>query len=150
MQHAIDINGEKIKPNYSGQIAICPFCKEKVIGKCGKIYIWHWQHAPNVNCDLWKESETEWHRSWKNRFPFEWQERIIEKNDQKHIADIFTDNGIVIEFQNSMISSSTISEREMFYEKMIWVLNAQTFKNNLITENKSDKLLAEIDYRYSG
>ncbi|KAF2082082.1 competence protein CoiA [Flavobacterium sharifuzzamanii] len=149
MQHALDIEGEKIKPTYSGQIAFCAFCKEKVIGKCGKIYIWHWQHAHNANCDLWKEAETEWHRSWKNKFPSEWQEKIIKKNNEKHIADIFTDNGIVIEFQNSMISSSTIAEREMFYEKMIWVINAQTFKNNLITENKSDKHLAEIDYRYS-
>lgn len=149
MQHAIDIRGEKIKPNYSGQIAFCAFCKEKVIGKCGKIYIWHWQHVHNANCDLWKEGETEWHRAWKNKFPYDWQEKIIEKKDEKHIADIFTTNGIVIEFQNSMISSSTIAEREIFYEKMIWVINAQTFKNNLVTEKISDKLLVEIERRYS-
>lgn len=149
MQHAIDIKGEKIKPSYSGQTAFCDFCKEKVIGKCGKIYIWHWQHVHNANCDLWKEGETDWHRAWKNKFPFEWQEKIIVKNGEKHIADIFTTNGIVIEFQNSMISSSTIAERERFYQKMIWVINAQTFKNNLVTENISDKLIAEIERRYS-
>lgn len=149
MQHAIDIRGEKIKPGYSGQTAFCDFCKEKVIGKCGKIYIWHWQHVHNANCDVWKEGETDWHRAWKNKFPCDWQEIIIEKNGEKHIADIFTTNGIVIEFQNSMISSSTIAEREIFYEKMIWVINAKTFKNNLVTENISDKLLAEIELRYS-
>ncbi|KQO28419.1 hypothetical protein ASF10_23095 [Flavobacterium sp. Leaf82] len=148
MQHAIDISGEKIKPSFSGQTAYCDFCKEKVIGKCGKIYIWHWQHVHNANCDSWKEGETDWHRAWKNKFPFDWQEKIIVKNDEKHIADIFTTNGIVIEFQNSMISSSTIAQREKFYEKMIWVINAQTFKKNLVTENISDKLLAEIERHY--
>jgi len=149
MQHAIDILGKKISPSYSGEIAFCDFCKEKVIGKCGKIYIWHWQHVHNTNCDLWKEGETDWHRAWKNKFPYDWQEKIIEKNGEKHIADIFTPNGIVIEFQNSNISSSTIAERERFYEKIIWVINAQTFKNNLIIEKISDKLLAEIEHRYS-
>ncbi|TDP00322.1 competence protein CoiA family protein [Flavobacterium sp. 245] len=149
MQHAIDINGKKITPAYSGERAVCGFCKQEVIGKCGEIYIWHWQHVHNADCDLWKEGETKWHRDWKNKFPLDWQETIIEKNSEKHIADIFTPNGIVIEFQNSMISSSIIAEREKFYEKMIWVINAQTFKDNLITENISDQQLAEIDRRYS-
>ncbi|MBS7253337.1 competence protein CoiA family protein [Flavobacterium branchiicola] len=148
MQHAIDISGKKITAAYSGQRAVCDFCKKEVIGKCGEIYIWHWQHVHNADCDLWKEGETEWHRAWKNKFPFDWQETIIEKNSEKHIADIFTPNGIVIEFQNSTISSSTIVEREQFYQKMVWVINAQTFKDNLITENKSDKQLAEIELRY--
>ncbi|MWB95005.1 hypothetical protein GON26_11565 [Flavobacterium sp. GA093] len=148
MQHAIDISGKKITPAYSGEKAVCGFCKKEVRGKCGKIYIWHWQHVHNAACDVWKEGETEWHRAWKNKFPFDWQETIIEKNSEKHIADIFTPNGIVIEFQNSTISSSTIAEREKFYEKMIWVINAQTFKDNLITENKSDEQLAEIELRY--
>lgn len=149
MQHAIDISGKKITPSYSGERAVCGFCKKEVRGRCGKIYIWHWQHVHDTDCDLWKEGETEWHRAWKNKFPFDWQETIIEKNGEKHIADIFTPNGIVIEFQNSTISSSTIAEREKFYEKMIWVINAQAFKDNLITENKSDQQLAEIERRYA-
>lgn len=149
MQHAIDIDGKKISPSSSGQIAFCGFCGEKVRGKCGTIYIWHWQHVYNADCDVWKEGETEWHRSWKSQFPFDWQETIIEKNDERHIADILTSDGVVIEFQNSAISSSTISIREKFYEKMIWVINAQTFKNNLITEDVAGKQLAEIESLYA-
>ncbi|KRD09144.1 hypothetical protein ASE21_14955 [Flavobacterium sp. Root901] len=149
MQHAIDIDGKKISPSSSGQIAVCGFCGEKVRGRCGEINIWHWQHVSNADCDVWKEGETEWHRVWKSQFPFDWQETIIEKNDERHIADILTSDGIVIEFQNSAISSSTISIRERFYEKMIWVINAQSFKNNLITEDVAGKQLAEIDNRYA-
>ncbi|SFC72482.1 Competence protein CoiA-like family protein [Flavobacterium phragmitis] len=149
MQHAIDINGKKIRPASSGQIAFCGFCGEKVRGRCGEINIWHWQHINKVDCDSWKEGETEWHRAWKSRFPFDWQETIIIKNGEKHIADIFTDEGLVIEFQNSAISPSTIAEREKFYGKMIWVINAESFKNNLVTENVSEKHLAEIEKKYA-
>lgn len=149
MQHAVDIDGKKIRPASSGQIAFCGFCGEKVRGRCGEINTWHWQHINKVDCDLWKEGETEWHRAWKSRFPFEWQETIIIKNGEKHIADIFTDEGLVIEFQNSTISPSTIAEREKFYCKMIWVLNAESFKNNLVTENVSEKHLAEIEKKYA-
>jgi|GEM_PF-5101003 len=149
MQHAIDIDGKKISPSSSAQIAVCGFCGEKVRGKCGTIYIWHWQHVSNADCDVWKEGETEWHRAWKSQFPFDWQETIIEKNDERHIADILTSDGVVIEFQNSAISSSTISIRERFYEKIIWVINAQSFKNNLITEDVAGKQLAEIESRYA-
>jgi len=149
MQHAIDITGKKISPSFSGQIAICGFCGQKVRGKCGKILIWHWQHVHIEDCDLWKEGETAWHREWKNRFPLEWQETIIIKNGEKHIADILTDEGLVIEFQNSAISPSAIAEREKFYGKLIWVINAESFKNNLVTENISEKQLAEIDSEYA-
>lgn len=149
MRHAIDINGEKITPVFSGQIAICGFCGQKVRGKCGKILIWHWQHVHNEDCDSWKEGETDWHLAWKNRFPFEWQETIIIKNEEKHIADILTDDGLVIEFQNSSITPAAIAEREKFYRKIIWVINAESFKNNLVTENISEKQLAELDSEYA-
>lgn len=149
MQHAIDIDGKKISPGRSGQIAVCGFCGEKVRGRCGEINIWHWQHINKVDCDLWKEGETDWHRAWKKKFPFEWQETIIIKKGEKHIADILTEEGLVIEFQNSSITPSTIAEREKFYGKMIWVINAESFKNNLITENVSEKRLAEIDVKYA-
>ena len=149
MQHAIDIDGKKISPSSSGQIAVCGFCGEKVRGRCGEINIWHWQHINKVECDLWKEGETDWHRGWKKRFPYDWQETIIIKNGEKHIADILTDEGLVIEFQNSAISPSTIAEREKFYGKLIWVINAESFKNNLVIENISEKQLAEIDSEYA-
>ena len=98
MKFAIDNLNKRIKPEFSGQKAICPFCNGILIGKCGEIYTWHWQHQANADCDKWKEHETEWHRTWKNKFPDSWQEVIINKGDEKHIADIRTPNGAIIEF----------------------------------------------------
>lgn len=130
MRFALDDNGVKIGPSHSGQKAKCVLCKGTVIGKCGEIYVWHWQHQNDRVCDPWKEHETEWHRNWKGKFPIDWQEVIIENYYEKHIADVKTSDGTVIEFQNSSISSDTIRVRENFYRDMIWVVNAITFKDN--------------------
>lgn len=119
------------RPSYTGQRATCPFCKGELIAKCGDIYINHWQHKSLPDCDSWKENEGEWHKAWKAHFPEENQEVIITVGSEKHIADIKTNKGIVIEFQNSSISSGTIAIRENFYGNMIWVVNAAHFVENL-------------------
>jgi len=115
----------------------CSLCGEKLIPKCGTIKIWHWSHKSLRDCDAWAEGETKWHLDWKNKFPVEMQEVIIGK----HRADVKTSKGIVIEFQNSSISSEDIVKREEFYGEMVWVLNGKKLcsgldlrrKNNIIT-----------------
>ena len=116
---ALDAQNKRIIPE-KGKSGICPFCQGKVIAACGEINIHHWRHERLTKCDPWKEHETDWHRGWKERFPADWRETIITKDGEKHIADIMTDKGLIIEFQNSSISSTTIEIRESFYENMIW------------------------------
>ncbi|MBT4968579.1 MAG: hypothetical protein HOM80_06195 [Bacteroidetes bacterium] len=105
----------------------CPLCTLQVIPITGPKRIHHWRHFPSKStCDLWKESESEWHRAWKNKFPDEWQEVI--RHDpvtlEKHIADIFHPRKeLVIEFQHSPISLVEIKSRELFYGKLCWVLD---------------------------
>lgn len=113
--------------------AICPLCKKEVIPKCGEIKIWHWSHKVDFECDSFGEPESEWHLNWKNKFLKEEQEVIIEN----HIADIKNKNGLIIELQNSPISSYEIREREEFYGKMIWLLNGKTLGKNLELRQKS-------------
>ncbi len=83
---------------------------------------------PNASCDHWWESETEWHRKWKSRFPAEWQEvvQIDPTTGEKHIADVKTETGLVIEFQHSRITPDELQSRERFYENMIWVVDGDT------------------------
>jgi competence CoiA-like predicted nuclease len=97
-----------------GEKAVCPMCGQPLIAKCGDIYVWHWAHKGGGECDPWKEHETEWHLAWKNHFPEDWQEIIIEKQGKKHIADVQTPAGVTIEFQNSPISTATIRARSIF------------------------------------
>ena len=128
--------GERITAS-KGLIATCPLCKSKVIAKCGMIKVWHWAHESIKDCDDWYESETLWHRNWKNIFPTESREVIIEN----HRADIFY-NGWIIELQNSTISPEDIIERERFYTSianvkgMIWIINGKEFTNNFDLRHK--------------
>jgi len=155
MQFALNENNEKIIPQFSGQQARCQYCRAEMIGCCGEIYDVYWRHKNKNECDSWFEPETEWHRNWKNNFPKDFREIIIidEVTKEKHIADIKTKSNLVIEFQNSSISTVTIKERERFYKNMVWVINADSFKSNfkiysVVTSelrNLENKHRSEID-----
>lgn len=148
MNFAIDDNGFRIKPTPKGR-GNCELCSGLLIAHCGEIYSWHWQHSSDRDCDPWNEHETEWHRKWKAKFPDAWQEVIIENYYEKHIADVQTNNGVVIEFQNSSISSSTICIREEFYGDMIWVINAESFKDNFSIRSVVNTQLRNLEVQFS-
>lgn len=117
------VNGERqeAQPNLSGN---CPNCDHPMIAKCGEVKIWHWAHQGKRLCDPWWENETEWHRKWKDRFPTHWQEYVHRAaNGEKHIADVKTDRGWVIEFQHSYIKPEERRSRDFFYPKLVWVVN---------------------------
>lgn len=133
MYYAINKNKERITPEPSIE-AFCPGCSEKLISKCGSINVWHFSHK-NKDCDSWYEPETEWHRNWKEFFPVENREVVI----QNHRADIKNNMGIIVELQNSSISSEEIKERENFYHSMMWIINGEEFfDKNITTFNKGD------------
>jgi hypothetical protein len=107
-----------------GLSAKCPVCGRAMIAKCGEHRIRHWAHKGTRTCDPWWEPETEWHRSWKNHFPKDCQEIIRHSEDgEKHIADVMTESGMVIEFQHSNLRREEQEAREDFYQKMVWVVD---------------------------
>lgn len=107
-----------------GLIGECPVCDQRMTPKCGEIVVHHWAHYRKRECDPWWENETEWHRRWKNLFPESWQEVVhTAPSGEKHIADIKTERGWVIEFQHSAISSVERRSRDAFYGKIIWVVD---------------------------
>ena len=116
---ALDNNGNRIQA-IKGGLGKCQLCGNEVRAYCGEINIHHWRHIDLEKCDFWKENETEWHRQWKEHFPIEWQEVVVKNDGQIHRADIKTDSGLVVEFQNSSISSGEVKQRERFYGDMIW------------------------------
>ena len=145
---AIDKDGNRILPT-KGAKGFCQLCLSEVLAICGEINIHHWRHK-NLNfCDSWKESESEWHREWKNEFPKEWQEKIITENFEKHIADIKTPNGLVLELQNSSISSVTIKIRESFYNDIYWLINANEFKDNFSIRSAVTTILRNKDRNHN-
>src|SRR5262245_49311923 len=113
----VDGNRLEARPGLSGK---CPYCQSAMIAKCGERRVWHWAHRGVLKCDHWWENETEWHRNWKNNFPVEWQEVIhTAENGEKHIADVKTASGRIVEFQHSHLEPVERRSREAFYEPML-------------------------------
>lgn len=110
---------------------LCPGCKQPVTARCGDHRAWHWAHVSKKECDSWWE-ETEWHRVWKAKFPVEWQEIVLfdSRTGEKHIADVRTGHGLVIEFQHSPLGPQERATREAFYKNMVWVVDVGHRKNN--------------------
>ena len=107
-------------------IGVCPCCGSEMIAKCGNRKVWHRAHKSKRMCDHWWESETQWHRDWENRFPEDWQEvDHFAKDGEKHIADVKTEDGLIVEFQHSFIKHEEVKSRENFYKQMIWLVDGQ-------------------------
>ena len=140
------VNNQKVEAKKELK-GICPLCQQPVIPKCGEYRSDHWAHKSIAHCDKWWEKETEWHRQWKNKFPIEWQEIIAtdEKTGEKHIADIKTNEGMVIEFQHSYISEEERISRELFYKNdMIWIVDGTRRKRDFIHFTEAFSYLGEI------
>lgn len=129
MQYAI-VNGSRAlaTPELRGE---CPHCGSPVLAKCGERKVWHWSHIGRRNCDRWWEPETEWHRGWKAHFPTEWHEvGHVAEDGERHIADIKTPQGLVIEFQHSALASLERIKRTDFYRNIVWVVDGMRRKND--------------------
>lgn len=119
---------QEAQPGLSGS---CPACGNQMLAKCGEVRIWHWAHQGNRMCDPWWENETEWHRVWKGHFPVNWQEVVQHsESGERHIADVKTDRGWVIEFQHSHIKPEERLSRDTFYSKLVWVVDGSRRKRD--------------------
>ena len=134
------VNGEKSEAT-KGAKGLCPSCGAELIARCGEVKINHWAHKGKRNCDPWWENETEWHRAWKNEFPTEWQEVVhYDENGEKHIADVKTQTDWVIEFQHSYLKPEERHSRNIFYNKLVWVVDGSRRKTD---KKQFSKILEE-------
>ncbi len=132
MKYAL-LNGNRVEA-LKGFKATCPNpnCKTELIAKCGGIKKHHWAHKGKLHCDPWWENETEWHRAWKNNYPSDWQEFsfLDEGTKEIHIADVRTEDRLVMEFQHSNINPNERIAREKFYKNMVWVIDGTRLKSD--------------------
>lgn len=119
------IEGER-REAQPGLLGKCPGCDNAMIAKCGPLKVWHWAHKGTLTCDRWWEPETKWHRDWKDYFPKGWQEKIQAAEDgERHIADVKTEHGVVLEFQHSFLDQNERESREAFYPNLVWVVDGR-------------------------
>lgn len=135
MKYAI-VNENKTEA-FKGGKGNCACCGSELIAKCGELKINHWAHKGARNCDTWWENETEWHRKWKNNFPKEWQEIVhFDEKGEKHIADVKSEKGWVLEFQHSYIKPEERNSRNLFYSKLVWVIDGLRRKTDKVQFQK--------------
>lgn len=145
------VNGERldISNAESAQHGSCPLCGSELVAKKGDIREPHWSHVKGRTCDAWYESKGKWHKWWQNRFDKNLQEvprKSGSNNEERHIADVFTTDNWVIEFQYSHLSVENVFIRENFYGDMLWVVNGTRLKRD---KNKGEKLLDIKDFKIS-
>lgn len=129
MQYAL-VDGAR-REAFRGGRGDCPVCGATAIAKCGPRILPHWAHAARRDCDPWWETETDWHRAWKNLFPPECREiSHVAPDGEIHRADIKTPTGIVIEFQHSAITDAERQSREAFYGNLVWVIDGRGFRDH--------------------
>ena len=150
MRFAI-VNGERHLPE-KGMHGTCPLCGAEVISKCGAVRIPHWAHKNLQDCDAWSEGKTDWHIEWQDKFPREWQEITISKNNIKHRADVCVpgDNGehaAIIEFQHSYLEQEELNAREEFYPNLIWVVDVASKKRDKTRFFMNKSFIPNIDER---
>lgn len=140
------VDGIKIEAS-QGAKGFCQSCGAEMIAKCGELKINHWAHKKIRQCDTWWETETEWHRGWKGNFPIEWQEIIQfdSLTNEKHIADVRTDKGLVVEFQHSHIDPIERRKREHFYKNMIWIVDGTRLQRDIPRFLKAQKNFVRMD-----
>ena len=126
---AYDENGEKVSITHAekGGSYYCPICHEKlIVKKKGEKKAAHFSHKPDSSCiDDWGDM-SEWHLGWQDRFPEQYREVVLEKDGEKHRADIcIEEKKLVIEFH---ISCDEFNRRNRFYTdcgyRLVWVLDA--------------------------
>jgi competence protein CoiA len=126
MKYAM-VDGQRREASH-GLLSTCPECDAVMTPRCGNFRVSHWAHQRrSVHC--WWQPETVWHRNWKECFPAAWQEVVhCTSNGERHISDVKTEHGLVMEFQHSDISEQERRSREEFYKLMHWVVDGQRLK----------------------
>lgn len=107
----------------------CPCCGEPLIirAKDSVAVKAHFAHKKGTDCDSFTHDMSEWHLNWQKQFPEESREVVVEKDGEKHRADVLIKN-TVIEFQHSPITADEIARRNRFYlscgYEVVWVFDA--------------------------
>lgn len=124
------VNGSRYSAE-PGAVGECQNCGQPMTAKCGEQRAWHWAHKGKLVCDPWWENETQWHLDWKGCFPDAWREIVhVAPGGTRHIADVKTEHGWVIEFQHSSIKPEERRSRDGFYGRLIWVVDGTRLKRD--------------------
>ncbi len=156
MEYAIDSKGNRVWIGNANKnkTYYCPICSgELTLKKEGKIKIEHFAHKSNECTDNWSYDMSEWHRGMQELFDEQYREIVCESRGKKHRADVLKD-GVVVEFQHSLLSADEFMERNEFYMslgyRVVWVFDVSDayIDGNLYYENRDDDVI-QMRWKYA-
>lgn len=120
MRYGYDQKGNKIEATEGCTAYDAPpsdLERVKLVVKTGKERAWHFAYSSRCpRNDKWCKPMSLFHKSWQDLFEEEYQEiSFKDANGAIHRADIFTKDSVVLEIQNSSISSKEVEQRQNFY-----------------------------------
>ena len=173
MYYAKHINGTRVPADHAqkGKKYFCPICKEELIFKCGQIIPAYYAHKPHADCDPYYSRNAgmgPWHKQMQGMFPENCREIGVYSDDnsgEKRIADVLIGRyatNMIIEFQQSKISSNEFIERTNFYKEngrktqfgnthdniVIWVFNFS--KKNIYIRSDGDPGHVRAEWKGNG
>ena len=151
---ALDESGHRvsISDTQPGQSYFCDLCGKKLIlKKKGKNRAPHFAHPHGSDCADWGDM-SEWHLDWQAQFPVHTREVVLEKDGERHRADVcLQERRLVIEFQHSPISQEDFERRCLFYTgcgyQLVWVFDATGKLNGLKNFESSFLSFADLTWK---
>jgi competence CoiA-like predicted nuclease len=124
-----------IEASYTGQIAICPVCKNELKGAIYSGQVNRFRHSFNSGCAYDNKSISDWHISWQSLF----ENTEYSYPDEGLRADVLFPKRLVLELQHSPIKFQQMRFRENGYQKMVWLfdLTSKKHKKNIQIKNKT-------------
>lgn len=122
MLYAINDQGQPIRPQAHKEEATDPYSGGKVHGIFGE-GLNYWRLIED-EYDAWALPDSRWNLEWKLKFPKQLVEISIQKDKQRHVADVRTNTGTVLKFQGRNLNEDQIRQREQFFEQMVWIFRA--------------------------
>lgn len=122
-------DGSLILCSGSGQRAICPACREEVVGKHGDVVAPHFAHRGDSGCTH-GQGETDWHYGWKkllskNGWLEEQAVARVSNPERQHFADAARGDQ-VIEIQRRWLRGSEVRSRcETYGPGLVWIVDAR-------------------------
>ena len=98
---------------------LCPVCDHLVYARHDWTLGYQWRHTVKGGCDERRETETGWHRDWKECFPGYSQEIECGKDStgKRRMFDIRTRKGVALKLLHTPIDPDDMTKRTAYYQQ---------------------------------
>lgn len=124
-----------------GEPSFCPYCRNPMIAKMGRMVIWHWAHYADSGCGY---TETLWHMVWKMVYlsvPGWEVEYPVEIDGKQYRLDAYNQRtGSVREFVHSISDTYRQKHLDLLASEYspLWIWDGDAFRSKFLKWHRRD------------